>query len=72
MRQLNLLEDAAPHCALPTAFTPRAPEHFAVERIILAARDLRPDLEVGLCLEDTAVWETVGQRWGLGRCNCIL
>ena len=39
--------------------------------VIGAAKEARPDLEVGLCLEETDVWETVGERWSLGRCNCI-
>ena len=41
------------------------------DAVIAAARQVRPNLEVGLCLEDTTVWEAVHRRWNLGRCNCI-
>lgn len=41
------------------------------DAMISAARDVRPTLEIALCLEDTNVWEVIHQRWNLGRCNCI-
>ena len=40
--------------------------------LIKAARGLRPDLTVALCLEERAVWEHIHKRWPLGRCNCVL
>jgi len=40
--------------------------------IIEAARDVRPDLEIALCLEDRELWERVGLESRLGRCNCVL
>jgi len=41
------------------------------DEMIAAARAVRPGLEIGLCLEETPVWEAVHRRWDLGRCNCI-
>ena len=35
-------------------------------------RDVRPDLDVALCLEEREVWESVGLMHNLGRCNCVL
>lgn len=40
--------------------------------IIERARRTRPDLELALCLEEKAVWESVGLTDSLGRCNCRL
>lgn len=36
------------------------------------AREMRPDIELALCLEEHAVWQTVDAEVSLGRCNCIL
>jgi spore photoproduct lyase len=36
------------------------------------AREVRPDLEIALCLEDQVVWNAVNAEVSLGRCNCIL
>ncbi|OHB71814.1 MAG: hypothetical protein A2V70_01330 [Planctomycetes bacterium RBG_13_63_9] len=33
---------------------------------------LTPDLEVGLCLEEGCVFDAIGMRASLGRCNCVL
>lgn len=40
--------------------------------IIQTVRRLRPDLEMSLCLEEAALWQSTGLRAGLGRCNCVL
>jgi len=40
--------------------------------VIERARRLRPDLELALCLEEEAVWESTGLLGSLGRCNCVL
>ena len=32
----------------------------------------RPDLEIGLCLEDEAMFASLGLRESIGRCNCVL
>jgi spore photoproduct lyase len=36
------------------------------------AREVRPDIELALCLEDQVVWRAVGTEADLGRCNCVL
>jgi len=40
--------------------------------IIAAAREAQPDLQIALCLEERAVWEALGLRDSMGRCNCVL
>jgi len=40
--------------------------------IIRVAREVRPDLELALCLEEKPVWRTLGLEKNLGRCNCAL
>jgi spore photoproduct lyase len=40
--------------------------------IIKVARDVRPDLELALCLEDRELWEQAGLEDSLGHCNCVL
>ena len=40
--------------------------------IIKAARDLRPDLEIALCLEEENLWKSSGLENNCGRCNCVL
>jgi spore photoproduct lyase len=40
--------------------------------IIESARRLRPDLEIALCLEERALWESIGLVGDVGRCNCRL
>jgi len=40
--------------------------------IINTARKVRPNLEMALCLEEPQVWEAVGLRGSMGRCNCGL
>ncbi|MGA2285109.1 MAG: radical SAM protein [Dehalococcoidia bacterium] len=51
---------------------PRALRHEFYSTIIEAARRLRPDLEIALCLEERALWESTGLMENLGRCNCGL
>ena len=46
--------------------------HEVYSLIIESARRLRPDLEIALCLEEQALWESTGLRGSLGRCNCGL
>ena len=46
--------------------------HEVYSVIIEAARYLRPDLEMALCLEERALWESTGLAAGIGRCNCRL
>jgi spore photoproduct lyase len=35
-------------------------------------RENRPDLPVGLCLEEQVVFEAIGMAGAIGRCNCVL
>ena len=41
-------------------------------RLLRVAREIRPDLQLALCLEDRSVWEAAHKEVGLGPCNCIL
>jgi spore photoproduct lyase len=36
------------------------------------AREIRPDLEISICLEDQAVWKAVSAKVSLRPCNCVL
>jgi spore photoproduct lyase len=40
--------------------------------IIEVARDIRPDLEIALCLEEESSWKSCGIEYNRGRCNCVL
>ena len=51
---------------------PRSLRRAAYSLIMETARRLRPDLELALCLEEEAVWESTGLLGNLGRCNCVL
>jgi spore photoproduct lyase len=46
--------------------------HEVYSLIIASARRLRPDLEIALCLEEEALWESTGLQGSMGRCNCRL
>ena len=53
----------------------RYPEELrekAYRQLIQAAKRLRPDLEVGLCLETHDVFESLDFQDAIGRCNCVL
>ncbi len=50
----------------------RALRHEAYSLIIGSARRLRRDLEIALCLEEKALWESTGLVASIGRCNCRL
>ena len=41
-------------------------------QIIKVARDIRPDIEIALCLEEKELWQKFGLENSLGRCNCVL
>ena len=42
------------------------------KHLIDTARKIRPDLEIGLCLETKKMFETLGMQESLGKCNCVL
>jgi DNA repair photolyase len=46
--------------------------HEVYSLIIEFARRLRPGLEIALCLEEQALWESTGLMATVGRCNCRL
>lgn len=46
--------------------------HRVYSLIIQSARRLRPDLDIALCLEEQALWESTGLVGNMGRCNCHL
>jgi len=50
----------------------RALRQEAYSLVIRAARRIRPDLELSLCLEEAALWHSTGLTGSLGRCNCVL
>ena len=41
-------------------------------RLLRIARELRPDLELALCLEEPSVLQAVNLQHRLGLCNCVL
>ncbi len=53
----------------------RYPESLRLKiysHLIAVIRRYQPKLEVGLCLEERAIFETLGLTASLGRCNCVL
>ena len=44
----------------------------AYDTMLAVVREIRPDLETALCLEEPTVWQRIHERWKLGRCNCVL
>ena len=46
------------------------PEAYSL--IIKTARQLRPDLEFALCLEEWELWRSIGLEERVGCCNCVL
>lgn len=44
----------------------------AYEHLVQTARSVCPELEIGLCLETTEMFETLGMQGSLGKCNCVL
>jgi len=51
---------------------PQVLRNRAYSLIIEAVRRLRPGLELALCLEERALWQSTGLEERLGRCNCVL
>jgi hypothetical protein len=40
--------------------------------LLSAARIVAPELQIGLCLEEPPVFESLGMTSAIGRCNCVL
>ena len=66
------IDDDPPEKSDGRARYPRALRHEAYSVIIEAARRLRPDVELALCLEEPSLWESTGLADRMGQCNCVL
>ena len=51
---------------------PQALRSSAYSLIIQTVRRIRPDLELALCLEERALWRSIGLEERMGHCNCVL
>ena len=40
--------------------------------LIKCIKRIRPDMEIGLCLEDESMFASLGLQESVGRCNCVL
>ena len=50
----------------------RSTREDVYRQLIDCVRRIRPDLEIGLCLEDEAMFVSLGLQRSMGRCNCVL
>jgi spore photoproduct lyase len=50
----------------------RSTRENVYRHLIDCVRRIRPDLEIGLCLEDEAMFASLGLQGSMGRCNCVL
>jgi len=51
---------------------PRVVRRQVYRVLIDAIRRIRPDLEIGLCLEDQAMFDALDLAPSVGKCNCVL
>lgn len=51
---------------------PRAVREEVYRYVIDCIRRQRPDLEIGLCLEDKAMFAALDLQESIGRCNCVV
>jgi spore photoproduct lyase len=51
---------------------PRELREKVYRHLLNHIQQFAPDLEVGLCLEETYMFDALGMRASLGRCNCVL
>jgi spore photoproduct lyase len=51
---------------------PEALREKAYRHLIQTAKRLRPDIEIGLCLETDSVFDSLDFQSGIGQCNCVL
>lgn len=42
------------------------------EHLIKTIREIQPDLQIALCLEEQAIFEALGMTSSIGCCNCVL
>jgi spore photoproduct lyase len=66
------IDAASPKAGDGRARYPRGLQRAVYSLIIERVRRLRPDLELALCLEEKALWESTGLVASIGRCNCRL
>ena len=50
----------------------RSTRENVYRHMIECIRQVRPDLEIGLCLEDEAMFMSLGLQRSMGNCNCVL
>ena len=50
----------------------RSTREDVYRHLIECIRRVRPDLEIGLCLEDEAMFASLGLQRSMGNCNCVL
>jgi len=41
-------------------------------RLIQAIKAINPDMQIGLCLEESAVFAALNMKYAIGPCNCVL
>ena len=41
-------------------------------KLIVIVREIKPDQEIALCLEEPPVWKALNLEYAQGRCNCVL
>ena len=51
---------------------PQALRAAMYSHIVRIAKEMKPELEVALCLEEKPVWTELGIEQQLGKCNCVL
>lgn len=50
----------------------RSTREDVYRHLIECIRQIRPDLEIGLCLEDETMFTSLDLQKNIGRCNCVL
>lgn len=66
------IENTSRRTADGRARYPQALRGEAYSLIIKTARQLRPELELALCLEELELWRSIGLEERVGYCNCVL
>ena len=66
------IDAASPPAGDGRARYSRKLRHEVYSLVMAVAHRLRPDLEIALCLEEQALWESTGLVENMGRCNCRL
>lgn len=68
----RLLERAHPKSGDGRTRFPRTTRAAVYRRLLETIREIRPELQTGLCLEDQPMFELLGMEQSIGRCNCVL